>query len=193
MEKVQYDDMSDALRRLSLTMDGAELHGSFCGRLMSGHEEDEIGWIKEMVGERDEANLQAREDVALIARMVAEVVNDLNGSELEFELFLPEDEPLAVRTEALAAWCEGFLYGYGIASASDGFQESEVQQEFLRDLMEISRASFIVGEDDHGDEEDEMDFLQVVEHVRIGTILLYEGSRPEKVPTGSLPLNETMH
>ncbi|MBC8519023.1 MAG: UPF0149 family protein [Gammaproteobacteria bacterium] len=193
MEKIQYNDVSDALRRLSLAMDGAELHGSFCGRLMSGHAEDEIGWLKEVVGERDEANLQAREDVAMIARMVADVAQQLNGDELQFELFLPEDEPLDVRTEALAAWCEGFLYGYGIASASEDFQESEVQQEFLKDLMEISRASFIEGEDDHGDEEDEMDFLQVVEHVRIGTMLLYEGSNSVKSPIGSLPLNETIH
>ena len=179
MSKIEYNEVNDALRRLSLTMDGAELQGTFCGRLMSGAGEDEGAWIRELIGERDSANLQAREDVSLVARVFGEVLRQLNDVELQFELLLPEEESLAVRTEALAAWCEGFLYGYGVAAAAGSLGKSEVEQEFIRDLMAISRASF---PDEEESEEDEMDFMQVVEHVRIGAMLLYEESRPVPPP-----------
>ncbi len=175
MQKIEYSEVNSALRRLSLTMDGAELQGAFCGRLVSGAGPDESDWLQELVGERDEANLQAREDVTLLARVFGEVVRQLNDAELKFNLLLPEDESLPVRTEALAAWCEGFLYGYGIAAADGATTRSEVEREFLYDLMEISRAGF--SQQEVG-EEDEMDFLQLVEHLRIGTMLLHEESHP---------------
>ena len=177
--KIEYQQVNEALRRLSLTMDGAELQGIFCGRISSGGGLDESRWLAELIGERDEANLQAREDVTLIAQLLGSVVRQLNDADLQFQPLLPEEGSLAARTEALAAWCEGFLYGYGVAVAESGGDKQGVQQEFLQDLVSISQARFGEAEES---EEDEMDFLQIVEHVRMGALLLHEENRPATMP-----------
>lgn len=181
-EEITYERVSEALRRLALTMDGAELQGTFCGRVASGQGADEGGWMRELIGERDEANLQAREDVMLLARVLGKVVQQLNDAELQFQLLLPEEAPLAQRTEALAAWCEGFLYGYGTAMGDKVLKAGETGREFLQDLMEISRASFAPEEGGEESDEDEMDFVEIVEHVRMGTLLLHEESNPVTTP-----------
>ncbi|MBT5362124.1 MAG: UPF0149 family protein [Gammaproteobacteria bacterium] len=184
-EEIRYDDINSALQRLSLTMDAAELHGTFCGRLSSGQGSEESQWMRELIGERDEANLQARDDVMLIAKLLGAMVEQLNDAELHFQLLLPEEVSLVERTEALAAWCEGFLYGYGIAVANRKENPGETERELLQDLMEISRASF----DGEESDEDEMDFIQIVEHIRMGALLLYE----ETHPALATPVNPQLH
>ncbi len=181
-EEITYQAVSEALGRLALTMEGAELQGTFCGRLASGQGMEESGWMRELIGERDEANLQARDDVTLIAKLLGKVVQQLNDAELQFQLLLPDEVSLTERTEALAAWCEGFLYGYGTAMGDRQLKASETEREFLQDLMEISRASFAPEEGGEESDEDEMDFVQIVEHVRMGTLLLYEESHPVASP-----------
>ena len=43
----------------------------------------------------------------------------LSRAEMEFEPLLPDDETdLAARVEALGAWCQGFLYGFGAAGTA---------------------------------------------------------------------------
>lgn len=180
-QEINYQNVSEALQRLVLTMDGAELQGIFCGRLASGAGMEESGWLTELIGERDEANLQAKEDVMLLAKLLGGVVQQLNDSNMQFQLLLPEEASLAERTDALAAWCEGFLYGFGIAAAGRGQQAGETERELLQDLMQIARASFEGEESD----EDEMDFVEIVEHVRMGTLLLYEESHPVTTPAES--------
>ncbi|MBT4605776.1 MAG: UPF0149 family protein, partial [Thiotrichales bacterium] len=113
------------------------------------------------------------------------MVEQLNDAELHFQLLLPEEVSLVERTEALAAWCEGFLYGYGIAVANRKENPGETERELLQDLMEISRASFEGEESD----EDEMDFIQIVEHIRMGALLLYE----ETHPALATPVNPQLH
>ncbi|MBT3347313.1 MAG: UPF0149 family protein [Thiotrichales bacterium] len=197
-DNISYNDLDEAVQRLSLTMDGAELHGAFCGRMMLGSEEDGASWLRELVGERDEANLQARDDVKTIAVVMGESVRQLDNDQLHFDLLLPDDnESLDIRTEGLAAWCEGFLYGYGVAVAGDSLAEKQMQREFIRDLLEISQAGF---EHDEETEEDESDFMQIVEHLRVGTMLLYEEGQQQRVDEMILPKGsysdsspETMH
>lgn len=184
-ETILYDDLNAALQRLALTMDGAELHGTFCGRLTSGRGGEDSAWMRELIGERDEANLQARDDVMLIAKLLGQLVQQLNDAELQFQLLLPEEATLAERTDALAAWCEGFLYGFGIAVADRKERAGETERELLQDLMAISRASFEGEESD----EDEMDFVQIVEHIRMGTLLLYEENHPVQKTSASPQLH----
>ena len=55
-----------------------------------------------------------------LRELYLETSGALEGSEMEFELLLPEDEaPLDTRTVALAQWCQGFLYGLGGSAIQD--------------------------------------------------------------------------
>jgi hypothetical protein len=174
VEELSYQSVADALGRLTVTMDGAEMQGVFCGHLASAARRDEADWLKELIGERDEANLQAREDVLLIAQLLREVTQQLSRRELQLQLLLPEEELLQVRAEALTSWCEGFLYGYGVSTARNA-KTTESEREFLQDLMEISKLEV---PEEEPTEDDELDFLQLVEHLRMGAMLLYEERHP---------------
>ena len=178
MNEISYQAVTDALQRLSLTMEGAELQGTFCGHLATQQQSGEMEWLKRLIGERDEANLQVRDDVTLIAHLLGRVQQQLHAGELQFQLLLPEEEEsLQRRTEAVAAWCEGFLYGVVLAAATRSASASEVEREFLQDLMEISRVS--LDEETFAEEQEaEMSFIEVVEHLRMGAMLLYEESHP---------------
>jgi uncharacterized protein YgfB (UPF0149 family) len=91
---------------------------------------------------------------------------------MEFELLLPEDAaPLAERTQALAQWCQGFLYGLGAGSITDASQLPGEVGEIVRDFIEITRAG-VEGEPE--DESSENAYVELVEFVRVGVQLLFE-------------------
>ena len=85
-------------------------------------------------------------------------------------LLPPEQEELGLRVAALGQWCEGFLVGFGTASA--GLRDADLSpglQEALSDLSAISQVST---PDDDGDEEEGM-FEQVAEHARMAAIMVF--------------------
>ena len=48
--------------------------------------------------------------------------------------------PIEERTQALTAWCTGFLYGLGTSGAADPQRLPGELGEIVRDLTEITRA-----------------------------------------------------
>ena len=108
---------------------------------------------------------------------------------MQFDLLLPPDEePLAVRTAALAEWCQGFLYGLGAGGIPDARRLEGDAGELVRDFAEISRASVGSSEDQ---EADENAYGELVEFVRVGVQLLFEelGSARAQVPAAPAPLH----
>ena len=91
---------------------------------------------------------------------------------MELELLLPADEqPIDVRTAALAQWCQGFLYGLGAGSVADASDLPGDVGEIVRDLGEISRAGVDATQDE---ESNEAAYTELVEFVRVGVQLLFE-------------------
>ena len=104
----------------------------------------------------------------------------LSDEELRFNLWLPDDEqPLEERTRSLAHWCTGFLAGLGIGGPLD--QVSKEATEALEDLQQIARADFYSHSDDaeepEDEEENEKAFFEIVEYVRVVTLILREELR----------------
>ena len=98
-----------------------------------------------------------------------------------FQLLLPDDDDeLDERTEALGDWCLGFVYGLAAGGLSEDSELPEDTRELLMDFIEISRASNDVGEldDDSDEEEDEHAFVEIVEYVRTGVLLINEELQP---------------
>ena len=104
-------------------------------------------------------------------------VRQLADEDMRFELWLPDDdESLELRTRALAQWCSGFLAG--LASGGQFEVLSEEAGEALDDLQQIARAEFTVPEDeDQDNEEDEGAFAEIVEYVRVVTLMIREDFR----------------
>ena len=100
----------------------------------------------------------------------------LNDTEADFQLLLPDDEEtLDARTVALADWCHGFTYGLAMGGLKEDRELPEDTAEIIRDLTEIARADFDSGEASEADEEA---FMHIHEYVRMGVLLITEELQP---------------
>jgi hypothetical protein len=102
----------------------------------------------------------------------------MDEGELGFNPLLPDDEiALVERVAALAQWCDGFVGGLGLGGLDDEHGLSETGREAVEDLGRIARTELTLD----GDEADESAFVEVLEFVRIGAILVYEELRATRL------------
>jgi uncharacterized protein YgfB (UPF0149 family) len=93
---------------------------------------------------------------------------------MSFGLLLPDDiDDFGLRLLGLSGWCQGFLYGFGICTVAEDSLDDE-SRECLSDLLEISK----LGHDEETSDETEQQYLEIVEHVRVATLLLNESLNP---------------
>jgi uncharacterized protein YgfB (UPF0149 family) len=98
---------------------------------------------------------------------------------MEFTPLLPDDDvSLALRTDALAHWAQGFLYGLAMGEIGRNPSLPGTVREILGDFAEISRATLSTDGDPAdvyvGDEADEEAFFELHEFVRAGVQLVYD-------------------
>jgi uncharacterized protein len=174
-EPARFDDVAQALAAAGSTVHAAEAHGCLCGAACVRRDYGLAEWMDDVLP--DEA---PRNDLFVTLR--ARTAAALDGSDMEFEPLLPDDEEsLAVRVEALSAWCHGFLYGFGAAGTVGGTQLPDDVAEVLSDLASFSQAG-AVGSESPEVEEDA--YIELVEFVRAAVQLVYDelaafrGSQP---------------
>ena len=172
--------LDEALFKVNAMMGAAESHGVLCGMLCARGAIELSEWIGHVLGDQEEGNVLLHDTVHLLSELhqvTMEKVNDISGS---FYMLLPDDDDdLIGRTEALADWCQGFIYGLAAGGINDDTKLPGDTQEILQDFVEISRAGHYAGDDDvieaaDVSEEDEQAFVEVVEYVRTGVLLINE-------------------
>ena len=82
---------------------------------------------------------------------------------------------MSSRTEALSQWCAGFLYGLALGGFREDVEMPGDVTEVMKDIYEISRARFAY---EDPQEADETAYMEIVEYVRMSTLLLYEELQP---------------
>jgi uncharacterized protein YgfB (UPF0149 family) len=172
-------DFHHSLRLGQGNLDAAELaecHGVLCGLVCQQPDSTANDYLSQL------AALQLLTDpgVALqdvLADVFQSTVLQLADEDMGFKLWLPPDEePLEERTIALAQWCTGFLAGLG--SSGDYQTLSEESGEALEDLRQIAEAGLSAESgDDEAREEDEVAFTEIVEYVRVVTLMMREDFR----------------
>ncbi|PWK81870.1 UPF0149 family protein [Fulvimonas soli] len=183
-QPIDYDELDTSIRRLRLSVDASELHGSLCGFLAGGGALGRQPLLAALQLEGAEAAAPSAADQALFERLGRQAETELADPELGFEPLLPaDDRPLDERADALVEWCRGFLGGFGLAGAPAHAKLSEEAQEILRDLGTIAAAEL-----DFGDAaEDEDALIEVHEFVRMGAMLLFAECRtPDRTGRGTL-------
>ncbi len=176
------DQRPSAYTAFSLLLQGcanpvspAELHGFLLGRSAAGAGFDAAEWLGEagqwLGGELDERMRQALVGLQEMVR------GELTGEDVALVLMLPgDDAPLAERTAALGQWCQGFLSGFGLVAGNRllGKEASEV----LQDLAAIAQ---IDGADEES-EAGEVDYMEVMEYLRVAPLLLFAECAPATPP-----------
>jgi len=171
--------LDNSLTGIDAMMGAAEAHGALCGMLCARGVVDRAQWIQHVLGEQH-AEGQLEMATQQLAQMYRATIEQINDAVADFHLLLPDDdESLAQRVEALASWCQGFVYGLAAGGVSQGSELPVDTQELLSDFIEISRAGFDHSPEHH-DEEDEIAFMEISEYVRTGILLINEELQPLK-------------
>lgn len=179
--QLHFDQISSILQDLGATGNAAEGHGVLCGLLCAKGYVDGKSWVRQMVADETAqpsppgcTGIEAMDAESLpppLLDLHSETVRSINDSNYEFHLMLPNDEDgLELRVDALAQWCEGFLYGLGSGGIQDLSNLPEPVAEITQDLVEISKIS----PSSDGSDEDESAYTELVEYIRVGIQLIYE-------------------
>jgi len=164
-------EIQSALDGMDIVFDAAEAHGILCGALCARKAYDVQAWIADLAEDAGASAPDGAPPEALLAAH-EETLDALRSPDFEFAPVLPDEEVmLSDRVAALAAWCDGFLYGIGSgASGGDVMKEADIG-ELLRDLTDIARAELEPG---RSLDEGEGDYTELVEFVRAGTQLAWD-------------------
>lgn len=165
---VTFEEVARALAAGASSVHAAEAHGCLCGALCVRRDYPAAEWLDEIL---PDATAAASDDPSFAA-LYGDSVGVLARADMEFEPLLPDDEAdLATRVEALAAWCQGFLYGFGAAGTASQVKLPPDVTEILADLAQLANAG-AVASDAPDDEEGAL--AELVEFVRAGVQLAYD-------------------
>jgi hypothetical protein len=111
----------------------------------------------------------------VLEQLFEQTRGQLDDEDLSLELLLPDEtDDLDLRLLGLSQWCQGFLYGFGVSGAAVEESLDDESRECLSDLLEIS----MLGHDEETSDETEQQYVEIVEHVRVATLLLNESLNP---------------
>jgi uncharacterized protein YgfB (UPF0149 family) len=175
MLSIKFSDAAAALAGANTRISAAEAHGCLCGALCASNEYPFSNWYEEWSSDGDEDSPVVAAAKRLMQTVYDETLRMLRADDMEFSPLLPDDDlPLARRAEGLAQWCQGFLYGFG-GTAGPGRKFPSSVDEVIRDITQIARAT---AGDTEPTEEDEEDYMEIVEYVRIGVQTVHDELRP---------------
>jgi uncharacterized protein len=167
----EYGRFDQALESIGLEMGASETHGVICGLLSTGSTQAHVDWIEAMFSDRPSDDLLVGEARRMLGQLYLASRQQISGETLDFVLLLPDDEsPLQTRASALIEWCEGFLYGLGLAGISEQ-QLSGDAREALGDISEFTRLDLASLEED---ETSESAYMELQEFLRVATLLIRE-------------------
>lgn len=175
----QYENITTSLAKLAVTISAAEAHGMMSGLLCtmpSGVAKKH--WFAEMLdlaGLTPESVAGHAGELKALDSWFAESVQALNDPDMNFQLCLPGDSAnFKERQFALADFCAGFNYGFGIGMSGKGNKKLPGEtQEMLEDFQAIEGA-----DPARGDQSDENAFMELSEYVRVGVLLTHEELQP---------------
>lgn len=167
---LEYFELSKLFENVEAKVCAAECHGFLCGQVcVSSYPLEEL-W-QEFIDVQVNNDAQIHDCYQEIRLLLADIVDNIQYPDMDFQLMLPdEDSSMVDRTNALAEWCHGFLNGYGVGAGQLESPLKEDCQEVLEDFTKICR----IGIDEDIDEEDEQAMMELIEYVRMGTIMIYE-------------------
>lgn len=165
---VAFDDVARVLEDGSSGVHPAEAHGALCGALCLRPDYAYADWLEEILP--DAAIPDSRDQT--LPSLYADSCAVLAEGEMNFEPLLPDDESdLASRVESLAAWCQGFLYGFGASGLAARTPLPADVDEVLADLARISQAGGVGSE---AADVEEASYAELVEFVRAAVQLVYD-------------------
>jgi len=166
-----FDYMEQQLDAAKVDLNPAEVQGLLCGLLCHARENVRGRWIDELIDE-GLPSASVKKLQAVLDELYSGTCEALDDQDFAFAPMLPGDKcSISGRSQALSVWCQGFLYGLGLSSKSVEKRLSDLGQEALKDLTEITRMDIELVEES---DENEAAFIELEEFLRVVVITIYE-------------------
>lgn len=167
----EYGRFDQALESIGVDIGASEAHGLVCGLISAGATEAHVEWMEGLFADRPSNDLLVREARQMFGQLYLASREKLSDDGLDYTLLLPgEDEGLKIRAKALVNWCEGYLYGLGLAGISEQ-QLAGDAKEALDDIAEFTRMDLEAIDEDEGAE---TAYMELQEFLRVATLLVWE-------------------
>ncbi len=165
----QHSEVEIWLQDYDSAVSAAECHGLLCGFLSTGEALDAARLREYLVpGLTAEDQPHWQETFENLFR---EVAASLQDEQMQFQPLLPDDNaPIMERRDALGDWCQGFLLGQSMGGIDKTTSLPENVREIVNDIIAISQAGDY---DTDEDEEDEQAYMELVEYLRTGVLLIH--------------------
>ena len=152
-----------------MVVDAAEIHGILCGMLAGGMNLDDLEWTDSLKDLINQGDVMPDAVVSQCTLMSNQLCQELVEADFALKMCIPNDDaPLNERGSALVSWVQGFMLGFGLQQ-QDLTNCSDEVKEALEDFAQIAKMDEEMSED----EDSEQAFFEVVEYVRIGTMLCF--------------------
>ena len=172
----KFEALTEAFTKEKLKLNVAEIHGFLCGMLSAGAQMDATQLVQAFEQHFDCTLSKDMDEV--IVQLSFQTGLELDDPEMGFSLLLPEDNvSINERGEGLYKWCQGFLSGFGVTGR---YQEGELSEEVREVLTDLTKISALDEEVPDGDD-NEGDFLEIVEYVRMSAVMIYLESAKKSV------------
>lgn len=169
-ESLAYDAFSKKLGLVETEL--AEAHGTLAGLCCAGLEIGPSEWSEFL--EEHWPGLSEGENRTVVEGLYAQLGRDLSGGDLSLELLLPDEQSgFFERSQSLAAWANGLVYGLSFCQTEAVRAAGEDFQANLEDLSRIARELAAITEDYQANDSDETDWFEVLEYVRALTQSLF--------------------
>ncbi len=169
MNRPIFDRIEEKLALLAGQPGVSESHGTLCGLLCAGHASlEETDWLRQLFPDVE----PGAEMEAVFDELYRKTNSELNDGGFTFSPLLPDDgRSIELRIASLGEWCQGFLLGLTLGGLRQTQQLSAEAREILQDLTEMGQAGSYQLE---GDEQDERSYMELVEYLRAGVLLLHD-------------------
>lgn len=148
------------------------LQSALCGLLCINSQTDRITWYKTLFKDFN----PKKDEIFKLTALFDKTAQELNNMNFNFKLALPNDNaPLFSRIIAISDWCKGLILGLDIFLLIENTKISQNCQEYIGDVVKISQISNSNFQDNN---DEDTDFENIVEYLRIGFLLLYEELQP---------------
>jgi len=167
--------LNDALQRCGASWTAAQAHGLFSSRLAVAGANGHAPSLSQVLEGSDTSDALRKECENMLVALWQATHCAFSERQSAFEPLLADDaDSAAVRAEAVAHWCEGYLHGLVSGAPESALRErlaADPLADIIKDMLQITRAA--VDENDNG-ESNEESYVEITEYLRVAAQLVYE-------------------
>ena len=184
------EEIEQTLAKLNVEMDASECQGVLVGLLIAKGSVDGSDLQQALAPSLEAGNLLAQEAMKQMQTFLHSTQAQLSDSSCAFNPMLADDsDNMDDKLDLLSAWVQGFLMGLAHGGVADYSKLPEEAAEFAEDMVDMAQVNSYELEDD--EEANEEAYMELVEYLRTGILLMNELMHPTQAP----PLTEqpTLH